>query len=204
MDDVRIAQIVQRVLKEFQGQGQGGGSVAAQPTPPPRTAPTAAQTVPVVAPSGGDSGIFGDIEDAINAAVAAQGQLVSLGMETRKKIVESIRQTCRSESRRLAELAVSDTNMGRVDHKEIKNLLAVEKTPGTEELTTECMTGDLGMTFVEYAPFGVIGSITPCTNPTSTIINHAIAMVASGNSVVFGPHPAAIEPSFRRAVPPTC
>jgi propionaldehyde dehydrogenase len=114
-------------------------------------------------------------------------------MEARKRIVAALRQTSLSESRRLAELAVSDTRMGRADHKEIKNRLAAEKTPGTEELETICMTGDLGMTYVVYVPFGVIGSITPCTNPTSTIINHAIAMIAAGDSVVFGPHPGAVQ-----------
>ncbi len=47
------------------------------------------------------------------------------------------------------------------------------------------------MTLVELAPFGVIGSITPSTNPSSTIINNGISMVAAGNSVVFNPHPSA-------------
>jgi propionaldehyde dehydrogenase len=41
------------------------------------------------------------------------------------------------------------------------------------------------------APYGVIGSITPSTNPTATIINNSISMVSAGNSVVFNPHPAA-------------
>jgi acyl-CoA reductase-like NAD-dependent aldehyde dehydrogenase len=47
------------------------------------------------------------------------------------------------------------------------------------------------MTLVEYAPYGVIGSITPSTNPTSTIICNAIGMVAPGNAVVFNAHPGA-------------
>mgnify|MGYP002145540453 CR=1 FL=1 len=36
----------------------------------------------------------------------------------------------------------------------------------------------------ERAPYGVIASITPCTNPTETIINNGIGMVAGGNAVV--------------------
>jgi aldehyde dehydrogenase len=43
----------------------------------------------------------------------------------------------------------------------------------------------------EYAPYGVIGSITPTTNPTSTIINNAIAMLSAGNTVTFNVHPSA-------------
>lgn len=42
---------------------------------------------------------------------------------------------------------------------------------------------------IEYSAFGVIGSITPTTNPTETIINNSIGMLAAGNTVVFSPHP---------------
>lgn len=73
----------------------------------------------------------------------------------------------------------------------IKNRLAAEKTPGTEDLLTEAVTGDNGLTLVEYCPFGVIGAITPTTNPTETIINNSISMIAGGNTVVFSPHPRA-------------
>ena len=41
------------------------------------------------------------------------------------------------------------------------------------------------MTLVEQAPFGVIGSITPSTNPPGTVINNSISMIAAGNAVVF-------------------
>ena len=41
------------------------------------------------------------------------------------------------------------------------------------------------MTLVEKAPYGVIGSITPSTNPTVTIISNSIGMIAAGNAVVF-------------------
>ena len=58
------------------------------------------------------------------------------------------------------------------------------------------MTGDHGLALTEPAPFGVIGAITPCTNPTSTIICNAIAMLAAGNTVVFNAHPAAARCSL--------
>ncbi|HEX3043889.1 MAG TPA: aldehyde dehydrogenase, partial [Bacillota bacterium] len=44
---------------------------------------------------------------------------------------------------------------------------------------------------VEHAPFGVIGAITPSTNPSETVICNGIGMIAAGNSVVFNSHPAA-------------
>ena len=55
------------------------------------------------------------------------------------------------------------------------------------------MSGDAGTLLIEYVPFGIINSITPTTNPTSTVINHAIIMISAGNAVVFSPHPNASE-----------
>ena len=47
------------------------------------------------------------------------------------------------------------------------------------------------MTVTEFAPWGVIGAITPTTNPTSTIINNTIATLSAGNAIVFNVHPGA-------------
>lgn len=47
------------------------------------------------------------------------------------------------------------------------------------------------MVLFEYSPFGVIGAVAPSTNPTETIINNSISMLAAGNSVYFSPHPGA-------------
>ena len=42
----------------------------------------------------------------------------------------------------------------------------------------------------------MIGSITPTTNPTETIICNSIGMLAAGNAVVFSPHPRAKKVSL--------
>ena len=81
--------------------------------------------------------------------------------------------------------------MGAYEYKLVKNRLAATKSPGIEDLTTDAMSGDDGLTLVEYSPFGVIGAITPTTNPTETVICNSIGMLAAGNSVVFSPHPRA-------------
>ena len=39
----------------------------------------------------------------------------------------------------------------------------------------------------------VIGAITPCTNPSETVICNSIGMIAAGNTVVFNPHPQAVR-----------
>lgn len=130
-------------------------------------------------------------EEAIASAKAAQQELMSMTLEQRGKLIEAMREAGRKNARNLAELASSETGYGRVEDKVKKNLLAVEKTPGIEDLSADAMTGDFGLTLVERAPFGVICSITPSTNPPSSIINNSISMIAAGNAVVFNPHPAA-------------
>ena len=93
----------------------------------------------------------------------------------------------------MAELGVKETGMGRVSDKIIKHQLVANKTPGTEDLSPKVMTGDMGMTLIEMAPYGVIGSITPSTNPSETVICNSMGMIAGGNAVVFNPHPNAKE-----------
>ena len=91
----------------------------------------------------------------------------------------------------LAHLAHRETGLGRAEDKLIKNLLVARKTSGPEVLTPQAVTGDSGLTLTEYAPYGVIGAITPTTNPNATIICNTIAMVSAGNSIVFNVHPNA-------------
>ncbi|MCK4551946.1 MAG: aldehyde dehydrogenase EutE [Tenericutes bacterium] len=136
-------------------------------------------------------GVFENVEDAIIAAKKSQEQLMELSMKKRNEIIAAMRKTSLENAEKLAIMAHEETGFGRIEDKTIKNILAAEKTPGTEDLHASTFTGDDGMTLVELAPFGVIGSITPSTNPSSTIINNGISMVAAGNSVVFNPHPSA-------------
>ena len=93
--------------------------------------------------------------------------------------------------RELAEYAVDETGLGRVEDKIKKNTLVATKTPGIEILRPITYSGDDGLMITERAPYGVFGAITPTTNPTETIINNGIGMVAGGNAVVFNTHPSA-------------
>ncbi len=130
-------------------------------------------------------------EEAVRNAKAAQKQLAEMPMEKRGELVDAMRKASIDNAEYLAKLANEETGYGRAADKVQKNLLAARKTPGIEDLQTQAFTGDNGMTIIEQAPFGVIGSITPSTNPTSSIINNSITMIAAGNAVVFNPHPAA-------------
>lgn len=140
-------------------------------------------------------GIFDDMNDAIAAAKKAQQVVRNMPLDAREKVIANIRKKTIENAEILARMGVEETGMGNVGHKILKHKLVAEMTPGTEDIKTEAWSGDKGLTLVEMGPFGVIGAITPCTNPSETIICNTIGMFAAGNTVVFNPHPAAIRTS---------
>ena len=140
-------------------------------------------------------GIFEEMNDAIAAAKEAQKVMQKMPMDFREKILTNIRKKSHDHAEILAKMAVEETGMGNVGDKVLKHHLLAERTPGTEDITTTAWSGDRGLTLIEMGPFGVIGAITPCTNPSETILCNSIGMIAGGNTVVFCPHPAAIQTS---------
>lgn len=140
-------------------------------------------------------GIFTDMNEAIAAAKKAQAVLRRMSMDQREKIISAIRRKTIENAETLARMGVDETGMGNVGHKILKHRLVAEKTPGTEDITTVAWSGDRGLTLVEMGPFGVIGAITPSTNPSETVLCNSIGMIAGGNAVVFNPHPGAIHVS---------
>ena len=167
-----------------------GSQPSAAPVQTPRNAPTAAPQLNL------GEGVFATVDDAVDAASVAFRQFDAVTLEGRQKIIASIRKSMLEHAEALARHAHEETGLGRTEHKIIKNRLVTRKTSGTEVLTPHAVTGDDGLTLTEYAPYGVIGTITPTTNPTSTIICNTIAMVSAGNAIVFNVHPNARECSM--------
>lgn len=140
-------------------------------------------------------GVFQTMEEAIAAAEKAYKEYRNYTVAQREAIITRIRELTRENALVLAEMGVAETKMGRVEHKAIKHRLVADKTPGTEDLKTTALTGDDGLTLVEMAPYGIIGAITPSTNPSETVLCNSIGMLAAGNAVVFNPHPHAVRVS---------
>lgn len=138
-------------------------------------------------------GVFDTMAEALAAVEKAYKQYRSYSVEQREKMIANIRKLTLAEAEIMAKMGVEETKMGRVVDKTIKHQLVANKTPGTEDLAPRAYTGDDGMTLVEMAPYGVIGSITPSTNPSETVICNSIGMIAGGNAVVFNPHPNACK-----------
>ncbi len=145
--------------------------------------------------AGGALGCFTTIEEAISSAEKAFYEYKSISVAERNKIIATIRDLCLENLNNFARLALDETGLGRFNDKVRKNELAIMRTPGTEDLESTAFTGDNGLTLLECAPYGVIGSITPSTNPSETIINNTISMIAGGNAVAFNPHPGAKKTS---------
>jgi acyl-CoA reductase-like NAD-dependent aldehyde dehydrogenase len=194
-DERKIQDIVTKVVAKLAADPAvasmlGGGA-------PRSHASSAGPTIHVPRASAeGRNGIFGDIDSAVQAARVAHERLVrDTSIDVRQKAIEACRAVTVQHAADLAQRAVAETGLGRVADKINKNKLAALKTPGMEALKPSAHTGDFGLALDERAPYGVIASITPCTNATETIINNAIGMLAGGNGVVFNVHPTAKETS---------
>lgn len=140
-------------------------------------------------------GVFPTMEEALEAVQTAYKQFRGYTVEQRENMINSIRRATLEHAQDLAEMGVKETGMGRVTDKIIKHQLVAEKTPGTEALRTEAYSGDRGLTLVELGPYGIIGAITPSTNPSETVLCNSMGMIAAGNGVVFNPHPGAVNTS---------
>lgn len=144
-----------------------------------------------------NSGIFTTVDEAVAAARTSYTELRTLSIEKRESFVKAMRTAAYENATMLAEMAVEESGMGRVSDKIIKNQMAAMKTPGTEDLETKALSGDCGLTLIEMGPYGVIGAITPTTNPSETVICNGIGMIAAGNTVFFSPHPTAKNTSIK-------
>jgi sulfoacetaldehyde dehydrogenase len=96
----------------------------------------------------------------------------------------------------LAKLAVSDTGLGNVRDKITKNQ---RKTFGTlrdllRARTVGVIEEDIARGIVKFAkPIGVIGAVTPSTNPSATAVNKAMMALKGRNAIIIAPSPAGMK-----------
>ncbi len=195
MEQERIDAIVGNVMRSLQEKrGRGGWK---RFDDEPSTARKFGAYVSAPSTASHVRGVFPRVEEAFEAARQAQIAYQSTPLEQRHAIVESVRRTMREHVEEISQLAVEETGLGRAADKVKKNLLVTNKSPGPEILRPEAWSGDHGLMITEPAPYGVIGSITPSTNPSETVINNGIGMIAAGNAVVFNAHPSAKRVTLR-------
>lgn len=174
-----VAETVDAVLARWRAGRSLGGAAASF------TAPKAAETAE---PQTGD-GVFATVDQAVEAASAAQKQLAAMSLEERGKIVSIIRRLCVEHAREWGAMELAETKLGRVDHK-IEKLLSIPKVLGVEALATQARSDSTGLAIIEHAPWGVIGMVLPVTHSIPTMASNAINVISAGNTAVFSAHPS--------------
>lgn len=137
----------------------------------------------------GDLGVFQSVDQAVAAATEGFKKLSESPLASRQAIVECVKKICDEQAEELGRLEFEETKIGRLDHK-IEKLKIIKLVPGVEFMRTDAVSGDHGLTVTEYAPFGVIGAITPVTHSLPTLAGNVVNMIAGGNTMVVNPHPS--------------
>jgi aldehyde dehydrogenase len=148
------------------------------------------------APVAGEDGVFETVDQAVQAAVAAQQRVAVMSLEDRARMNAIIRRICADNADELARIELAETNIGRADHKAAK-LRNIRLVLGAEAMRTEASSDSSGLCLIEYAPWGVIGMVLPATHSVPTMASNAINILAAGNTAVFSPHPAGVRVAAR-------
>jgi acetaldehyde dehydrogenase/alcohol dehydrogenase len=134
------------------------------------------------------------LERIVHQARTAAAVFTQFTQEDVDRIVKPMVLAGLGQAQHLARLAVEETKLGVMEDKVIKNMVATEfvynyiKDKRTVGVIREFPERNL----VEMAePIGVIFSITPITNPTSTVLFKCIMAIKTRNAVIFSPHPNA-------------
>ncbi len=149
--------------------------------------------IPLVAESLSEERIA-TLEKLVSQARTAAAVFTQFSQEDVDRIVKAMVLAGLEQAQPLARLAVEETKLGVMEDKVIKNMVATEfvynyiKDKRSVGIIREFPERNLA----EVAePIGVIFSITPITNPTSTVLFKCIMAVKTRNAVIFSPHPNA-------------
>jgi aldehyde dehydrogenase len=148
------------------------------------------------AAAAGEDGVFETVDQAVQAAAAAQRRVAAMGLEDRERMNTIIRRICHDNADELARVELAETKIGRADHKAVK-LRNIRFVLGAEAMRTDANSDSSGLCLVEHAPWGVIGMVLPATHSVPTMASNAINILAAGNTAVFSPHPAGAKVAAR-------
>ncbi|MBU3665574.1 MAG: aldehyde dehydrogenase EutE [Chthoniobacterales bacterium] len=145
------------------------------------------------ASTSGSYGVYEDMNAACDAAQHSFEKLRAAGVSARKKAIAVIRRLCVEKADEWGRIEFEETKIGRLEHKIEKLKICGDLVPGVEMLERMAFSGDFGLTVIDFAPWGVIGAVTPSTHSVPTLTGNAINMIAAGNTVVFNTHPGAAK-----------
>jgi len=134
------------------------------------------------------------LERVVSQARTAAAVFTQFTQEDVDRIVKPMVLAGLDQAQHLARLAVEETKLGVMEDKVLKNMCATEFTYNyiKDKRTVGIIREFPERNLVEMAePIGVIFSITPITNPTSTVLFKCIMAIKTRNAVIFSPHPNA-------------
>jgi aldehyde dehydrogenase len=193
MNQAIVQDVVSEVMRRLNSRG-GIGAIRAgedKPANEPLGKESLRHPHPVSEPVG-KFGIFSTVDESVRAADESFRKLRRLTLDDRDTIVKMIKSIAKQNAVAWGEMELRETKIGRLDHK-IEKLQILELVPGVEYLKTQATSGSNGVCIEEFAPFGVIGIITPVTHSIPTLSANAVNMIASGNSIVANPHPSGTQ-----------
>lgn len=137
--------------------------------------------------------------DLIEKGRKAQQEFEQYPQEDVDKAVRAIGKIIYDNAEPLAKMAVEETRMGRYEDKILKN-------KGKAKAVWNKLKGVKSRGIIEYVdeegivkvakPIGVIGAVSPTTNPTMTPMHNAMIALKGGNAIIVGPHPRSAKTSI--------
>jgi acetaldehyde dehydrogenase/alcohol dehydrogenase len=134
------------------------------------------------------------LEGLVCKARAAAAAFTQYTQEDVDRIVKPMVLAGLEQAQYLARLAVEETKLGVMEDKALKNMVATEFVYNyvKDKRTVGAIREFPERGLVEVAePIGIIFSLTPITNPTSTVLFKCIMAIKTRNAVIFSPHPSA-------------
>ena len=141
-----------------------------------------------------------EIDELIQKSRKAQKEFERFSQEQVDLVVKEIAKTVYDNAELLAKMAVEETKMGVYEHKVSKNK-GKSKTIWNDlknKKSVDIIKIDEEKNIIEIAkPMGVVGSVTPTTNPTVTCMCNAMFALKGRNSIIIAPHPRAKTTSLK-------
>src|SRR6516165_48267 len=134
------------------------------------------------------------LEKLVSQARTAAAVFTQYSQEDVDRIVKPMVLAGLKQAQYLARLAIEETKIGVLEDKAIKNMVATKFVYNyvKDKRTVGAIREFPERGLVEVAePIGVILSLTPITNPTSTVLFKCIMAIKTRNAVIFSPHPGA-------------
>ncbi len=134
------------------------------------------------------------LEGLVRQARTAAAVFTQCTQEDVDRIVKQMVLAGLDQVQYLARLAVEETRLGVLEDKALKNMVATEFVYNyvRDKRTVGVIREFPERGLIEVAePIGVIFSLTPITNPTSTVLFKCIMAIKTRNAVIFSPHPNA-------------